>query len=210
MMDEAIKFRIKPNVFLYALEASRFYLVVTFGIALAMMPVAYLRTGLPIGGLMLRIVFSIYGLMSIILLAFAALFALCAEFIVTNKRAIVRLTLAGVYDNVSIPLESIRTIEIRSYSTRYGSVYFNCDDASSLDGLESNDESQLQISDDLGGEPFSAIVRRSRHVASLIVKPSRALAWLSMPSTSPALSGFYGFRQFGTFANLILELQATA
>jgi hypothetical protein len=210
MTDEVIKFRIKPNVFLYTFEASRFYLVVTFGIAIAVMPVAYFKTGLPIGGLMLQIVLSVYGVMSVIFLIFATLFALCVEFIVTNKRAIVRLALGGINDNVSIPLESIRSIEIHAYSTRYGSVYFNRDDALSPECIQFHDGSRLQISNEMRAASLSPAVGRSRPVANLIVKPGRAWAWLSMPSTSPALSGFYGFRQFDTFANLILELQAAA
>jgi len=110
--------------FLYAFEASRYYLVVTLGIAFAVMPVIYLKTGLPIGGLMLRIVLSVYGVLSIIFLILVGLLALCVEFIVTSKRAIVPVALIRVNDNVSIPLELIRTIEIRSYSALYGSVYF--------------------------------------------------------------------------------------
>jgi hypothetical protein len=210
MIDEVVKFRIKPNVFLYTFEASRFYLVLFLGIAFAVMPVAYLKTGLPIGGLMLRIVLSVYGVLSIIFLVLVALIALCVEFIVTNRRAIVRLTLGGVNDNVSIPLESIRTIEIRSYGKRYGSVYFDRDEALPPDGLQFYDGTSSQTSDYLRAASFSPAVARTRRVANLVVRQGRALAWLSMPSTSPALSGFYGFRQFDTFANLILELQATA
>jgi hypothetical protein len=208
VIDEMIKFRAKPNVILYAFEASRFYLVLTLGIALAVMPLAYFRTGLPIGGLMLRIVFSVYAVMSVIFLMLVTLLALCVEFIVTNKRAIVRVALVRVNDNISIPLESIRAIEVRSYSARYGSVYFDCDEASPPIGLQFDDGLGSQTSDHLRSASFGPVVGRARRVANLIVKPGRA--WLSMPSTSPALSGFYGFRQFETFANLILELQATA
>jgi hypothetical protein len=208
VIDEVIKFRAKPNVFLYAFEASRFYLVLTLGIAFAVMPLAYFKTGLPIGGLMLRIVFSVYAVMSVIFLILVILLALCVEFIVTNKRAIVRVALVRVNDNISIPLETIRTIEVRSYSARYGSVYFDRDVVSLPSGLQFDGGLGSQTSDHLRSASFGPVVGRARRVANLIVKPGRA--WLSMPSTSPGLSGFYGFRQFETFANLILELQATA
>ena len=206
--DEVIKFRAKPNVFLYAFEASRFYLVLTLAIAFAVMPLAYFKTGLPIGGLMLRVVFSVYAVMAVIFFILVVLLALCVEFIVTNKRAIVRVALVRVSDNVSIPLETIRTIEVRSYGARYGSVYFDRGEALLPNGFRSDDGLGSPASNHLRSASFGPAIGPARRVANLIVKPGKA--WLSMPSSSPALSGFYGFRQFDTFVNLVVELQATA
>jgi len=109
MIDEVVKLRVKPNAFLYALEASRLYLVLMFAVALVMMPVAHLKTGLPIGGLMLATVFTTYGALSSIFFVAVIFAAHCMEFIVTNKRVIVRASLMGrTQDNISIPIESIK------------------------------------------------------------------------------------------------------
>jgi hypothetical protein len=40
------------------------------------------------------------------------------------------------------------------------------------------------------------------------VKPCGLPIWLSFPATNPPVLGFYGFKNFYTFAKLILELQS--
>jgi hypothetical protein len=178
--EEIIKIRTKPNAFLYASEALRLFFVSALAITLVLLPVAHLRTGLPIAGLMLRIALTVYCTFACFFFVFVFFLACCTEFIVTDKRVIVRRTLIGrMCDKISIPIESIVTVELRSYSAYYGSVYFIWDQAV-----------------------------RTRRIANLVVKRGWAAAWLSMPSTSPALSGFYGFRDFDGFAKLILEQQA--
>jgi hypothetical protein len=197
-------------VFLYALEASRYYFVVMLALSFALVPVVHFKTGLPIGGFMLLLVLTVYGTLSSILFVVVVFAARCVEFIITNKRVIVRVSLMRrIKDNISIPIESIKSIEVRSYNARYGSVYFKCDEASPLDDLESCDGSRLQTSDHSLLPSFDPAVDRRRHLASPVVRSDRVSIWLSMPS-SPPLSGFYGFREFDTFAKLVAELQTAA
>ena len=180
MIDEIVRLKVKPNVLLYAFEASRYYFVVTLAILLVLIPVIHFETGLPIGGLMLKIVLTTYCVLLSIFFALVLFVAHCMEFIVTSKKVIVRASLMGrVKDNISIPIRSIKTIEIRSYNARYGSVYFKCDGTSPLG-----------------------------RTAKLVARSGWVPIFWSMPSSSPPLSGFYGFRHFHALAKLVAELQA--
>jgi hypothetical protein len=210
MIDEVVRFKTKPNALLYALEASRYYFVVTLAMSFALMPVAHFKTGLPIYGLMLPIVLTVYGALLSTFFVLVVFVARCVEFIVTNERVIVRVSLMKrMNDNVSIPIKSIRRIEVRSYNARYGSVYFKCNEASPLDDMKSCDGSRSQISDHSRPPSFDPPVDGSRRLANLVVRSDWGAIWLSMPS-SPPLSGFYGFRHFDTFAKLVADLQAAA
>jgi hypothetical protein len=205
MIEEVVRLRVKPNVFLYAFEASQFYLVVMLAMSLVLMPVIHFKTGMPIGGLMLRIVLTIYGVILSIFFVAVVFVAHCMEFIVTNKKVIVRVSLMRrMQDNISIPIESIKSIEVRSYTAHYGSVYFECDETSPLDDLQPYDGSQSNYS-----RPAPVDDRPLR-----LINPVVWSGWgprrRTMTSSSSPLSGFYGFRHFDTFAKLVAELQAAA
>ena len=202
-IDEDVRFRVRPNAFLYALEASRFHLVVALAISFAIMTFVQFRTGLPIGRFMLVLALEIYGLLSLVFFLFLVFLARGIEFVITNKRVIMRVSLMGrVKDNISLPIELIIRIEVRFYNSRYGSVYFECDEAPCLDDLEPYDDSPQS-----GLVSFSRRADRPRRLASVIVKSGWVPMWLSMRVTSAPLSGFYGFKHFDAFAKLVPELQ---
>jgi hypothetical protein len=105
------------------------------------------------------------------------LIALGAEFILTDEDAIIRV---GIYARYwSIPIEDVASVEVRTYGQQYGSVYLERCKAGR-------------------GEP------RRRPIN---IKTGNASIWLSLPSSWPALVGFYGFRNFDAFANLIVGLR---
>jgi hypothetical protein len=79
----------------------------------------------------------------------------------------------------SIPIEDVASVEVRTYGQQYGSVYLERCKAGR-------------------GEP------RRRPIN---IKTGNASIWLSLPSSWPALVGFYGFRNFDAFANLIVGLR---
>ncbi len=210
-IDEVVRLRVKPNVLLYAFEASKVYFVVMLAMAFVLLPAAHFKSGLPIGGLMLAITLTGFSAIFSIFFVAVILAGRCMEFIITNSRVIVRASfMRDVRDNISIPIESIRRIEIRRYNARYGSVYFEWDDAPPLDGLPASNVSPRNVFDHSRVSPDDPAAGRSRHFANLVVRPGWAPIWLSMPSSSPPLSGFYGFRHFDTFAKLVAELQARA
>jgi hypothetical protein len=211
VIDEVVRLRVKPNVFLYALEASRYFFVAALPLLFFSMLVAHFRTGVPIGsGLMLQVALSIYALLSFIFFVLMVFMARHVEFIITNKRVIVRASLLRrVKDNISIPIGSIKRIEVRSYNARYGSVYFDDDEAAPLADLRRYDDSRSQILDPSRPPSFDPAADRTRRLATLDVRSDWASIWLSMPSSS-SRSGFYGFEHFDTFAKLVAELQQTA
>jgi hypothetical protein len=207
MSNDVVRFRAKPNALLYAVEASRLFFILMLVVALLLMLVAHLATGIPVGGFMLGIVAAVYGAMSVIAFVAVVCFARCMEFIVTNKRVIVRASLMGrTQDNISIPIESISSIEVQPYNACYGSVYFEWGSALPLENLP-HDGSRSQISN-YSCPAFNSAADRSRRVGNLVVR-SRPM-WRSITSTAPPLSGFYGFRHFNSFAELVAELQAGA
>jgi|SRR5665213_1392067 len=200
-VEQVVRLRVKPNVFLYAFEASQFYLVVMLAMSLMLMLAFHFKAGAPISGLMLLIVLTVYVVIFSIFFVGMAFVAHCTEFIATNKTVIVRASLMGrTKDNTSIPIQSIKGIEVRSYSSRYGSVYFECDEATPPDGFRS------RIFDHSCPVPPDPPLDRSRHPVNVVLRFGWAPKWSSMTSTS----GFYGFRNFDTFAKLVAELQAEA
>jgi hypothetical protein len=208
VIDEVVRLRVKPNAFLYALEASRLHFVIALVMSFVLMPAVHFRTGLPIGGFMLLLVLTVYGLLSSIFFVLVVFAARCVEFIATSDRA---HDSNGKNKRQYFYSNRIdKSIEIRSCNARYGSVYFKCDEGSPLDDLQPYDGSRSQIPNQLRPPSFNPAVDRPRRLANLVVRSGSAPVWLSMPSTSPPLSGFYGFRHFDTFTKLVLELQAAA
>jgi hypothetical protein len=203
VIDEVVRFKVKPNAFLYAFEASQFYLMVMLAMSLVLMSVFHFKTGTPISGLTVFIVLTVYGVLFSIFFVGMVFVAHCMEFIATNKRVIVRASLMGrIKDNTSIPIETIKGIEVRSYNSRFGSVYFQCDEASPLNNSQPYDGFRSQISPALG----NPAVDRSRRPANVVMSFGWTPRWPWLTSTS----GFYGFRHFDTFARLVAELQAAA
>jgi hypothetical protein len=101
-------------------------------------------------------------------------------FIATDKRAIVRFSFWGMTtDGLSIAIETVEHIEINSYGATYGSVYLN-----SPIRHARNEATRASIP-----------IERSNSIWSI---------WRSM-TTWPRLLGFYGFKGFDEFADIISE-----
>lgn len=96
-------------------------------------------------------------------------------------------------DVLSIAIETVKHIEIRSYSGAYGSVYLNYDKSS-----------PRQSSKDI--EPYRkpGAVRHTQNEAARASVPIARTdsIWASM-STWQGWLGFYGFKGFDEFANII-------
>src|ERR1700730_17959502 len=123
---ETIRFQVKPNAFLYALEASRFPLLMMSAMLVLLFLFALLKTGVPIA-LATRIALIVYGISCLMLLVGVMIAARCMVFMITNKRVIVRTSVMGkIRDKISIPIDAIESIEVRCYDERHGSVYLNC------------------------------------------------------------------------------------
>jgi len=172
----------KPNVFLYALEATRLPFLSLFALVLILGLMFRIRTDqLPVE-VMVRIVLVLYGGGCFLFFWYVALLARNIELLVTDKRVAVRLTIFGYSrDKISIPLSLIEGIETRTYNGHYGSVYFTRFD------------------------PTTDFPPRSS--AKLTTRTDCASFWLSMPLSSPPLTGFYGFKNFEAFANLVSQAQ---
>ena len=187
--NETIELNVKPNPFLYALEATRFFwFVVVFPLAVALL---FSFRGLPLY-LSLEVGLTTYFVAFFVLFTGTLLKACATAFIVTNKRVLLRTSILRSVDWINIPIQEIQTLETRSYNARYGSVFISSDA-----GGRSATQSALADNPGVQGR------------ANLVVKPSGLSIWLSVPFTVPFLRGFYGFRRFDTFANLILELQSS-
>jgi hypothetical protein len=198
---ETIQLKVKPNAFLYALEASLFPLLIMFAMLAPLFAFALLKTGVPIG-LATRMALMVYGISCFMLLVGMMIAARCMVFMITNKRVIVRTSVMGkISDKISISIGSVESIELRCYDARHGSVYLNC--RKTLPDHVSRSE----ISDDTRPVWLDGSVKRPRPLAGPAVRSGRASIWLSTPSST---AGLYGFRHFDTFATLIVELQAAA
>jgi hypothetical protein len=191
--DETVRLWVKPNPFLYALEATRIYFLITVFL-FAVIQAVYAR-GLPLY-IAIKIAVTCYFFGHFIFFMVTVLLACCVVLIVTDKRVLVRVSFIWTVDSVAIPIQDIEQIEVRSYGARYGSVYIDYSDAS-----------RSSLSPDfLHNEPLQMSKARSRR-ARLVLKPCGLPIWLSAPFTRPQLRGFYGFKQFDEFARLILDLQ---
>jgi hypothetical protein len=200
---ETIKLAVKPNTFLYALEATRIYLVMMSFVFL-LIPYLHFKEGVPMGRLTLLVVMLYLGGYCILFTA-AVILARGLDFIITTKRVILRSSVIGrKSDKISIPIKSIKSVEVRCYDAQHGSVYLKCRQALPDDGLPPD---IFSCSHPTSLHPS---VDQSLRLASLTVKSGWASIWLSTPSSSPSLTGFYGFKHCDAFATLIVELQAAA
>jgi hypothetical protein len=198
---ETIKLKVKPNAFLYALEASRLPLLMMLALLAPLFAFALLKTGVPIG-LATRMTLIVYGIGCVMFLAGVMIAARCMVFMITNKRVIVRTSVLGkISDKISISIGSIESIEVRCYDARHGSVYLNC--TKTLP----DHVSRSDIPDDTRPVSLHGPVKQPRPLASPKVRSGRASIWFSTPSS---LAGFYGFRDFDTFATLIVGLRSAA
>jgi hypothetical protein len=178
--NETVRFSMKPNPVFYALEVTwQMLLVFTAlgGILLVFSPVFLLTTYFLVG-------------LAIFIVAFVT--ARHLMFIVTDKRAIVRFSSSvKTTDELSIAIETVKRIEITSYGATYGSVYLACEEPSPREnsrGSEPDDPQPRPIR-----RPFVPIER----TASIWILLSNWPRWL----------GFYGFKGFDEFANIISEQQ---
>jgi hypothetical protein len=199
--NETVRFSMKPNPFLYALEVTLYILLVWTAIVLS--------TGVPIlwpgsysqrGVVLLLITYVLLGPTLFIAVFIAACLLM---FVVTDKRAIVRFSFWGLTtDALSIAIESVKRIEINSYGAKYGSVYLSYDKTSPLENSKDSEP------DDPQPQP----IRRARDEAtraSIPIKRNDSIwgsnsIWSSM-NFWPHLLGFYAFKGFDEFANIISE-----
>lgn len=114
--DETVRFSVKPNPFLYALEVTRHTLLA--GTAGALSIIFFPFMGLPFmwpGLYSERVVVVLlitYALLGLALLIVAFVTACCLTFVVTDKRAIVRFSSSAmISDDLSIAIESVEHIE---------------------------------------------------------------------------------------------------
>jgi hypothetical protein len=186
-INETVRFSVKPNPLLYALEFTLYILLVAAAVELSI--------GIPLGwpgvhsraSVLLLITFVLLGL-SLFIVAVAT--ACHLVFVVTDKRAIVRFSFWGMTtDGLSIAIESVKHIEVISYGATYGSVYLKCDERSARENSNGSEPDDPQ-----------PVLR-----ASIPIKRT--------DSIGPTLNiwrrflGFYGFKGFDEFANIISEQQ---
>ena len=119
-VDEVVKFRTRPNPLLYSLEATRIYFAILMFVSILAIPLLYLAKGVSITFLV-ELLFLTNCALFVIFFVAVALKALGIAFVVTNKRVIVQAPLGS---RVSIPFKDIKSVEVRCYGPRYGSVYF--------------------------------------------------------------------------------------
>jgi hypothetical protein len=193
--DEIVLFTEKPNALLYALEVTRHNLL--FWSAAGGIPLIctliYTQGSLLSAGVLVLITYFLLGLF---LLIVAFVTACCLMFVLTNKRAIVRFSFWRMTtDGLSIAIETVRCIEIYSYGATHGNVYLNSDKTSPRENSKSS-------------EPQPEATRRASNELAEAPVPIKRTAslWGSM-SNWPRLLGFYGFKGFDEFANIISEQQ---
>ena len=176
--NETVRFNMKPNPFLYALEFTRRTLLAVTIVGL-FTGIPFFMPGIYSGRAVLLLLIA-YAFLGLLLFLVAFVTACHLVFVVTDKRAIVRFSFWGMTtDGLSIAIETVKHIEIKSYGATYGSVYLN------------------------------SPIRRARNEAtraSILTERSNSIwsIWRSM-STWPRLLGFYGFKGFYEFANIISE-----
>jgi hypothetical protein len=183
----------KPNPFLYAFEVTLYALLVAGAVVLC--------TGLPIlwpgsyserGAIILLITYVLLGL-ALFIVEFVI--ACRLMFVITDKMAIVRLSFWGIETDVlSIAIETVNHIEINSYGATYGSVYLSYDEMSPRENSEDGEPD----------DPQPRPIRRARNETTMASIPVRRFGsiWRSM-NIWRRLLGFYGFKGFDEFANII-------
>jgi hypothetical protein len=112
--------------------------------------------------------------------------------VVTDKRAIVRSSFGQTTtDGLSIAIESVKRIEITSYGATYGNVYLTYDETSPRENSKDSEPDNPQ----------------PRPIRRAFVPIERAASIWVFINTWPRLLGFYGFKSFDEFANIISEQQ---
>lgn len=174
--NETVRFCMKPNPFFWALEVTRNMLL---------MFTAFGGIVLILSPILLLTAYALFGL-AVFIVAFVT--ARHLMFVVTNKRAIVRSSFGRTTtDRLSIAIEGVKRIEITSFGATYGSVYLSYDEPSPRENSEDSEPDDPQS------------IRRA------FVPIERAPSiWISL-SNCPRWLGFYGFKGFDDFANIISE-----
>jgi hypothetical protein len=196
--DEVILFEERPNVFLYALEATRIGFLIGAVAVFAGLLVIYSK-GLHVSVVHLAFLELIGYVLGMFCFFLAGVFKACFfTIIATNRRAVVRFSGWGMAttDGVSIEIEAITRIETNSYGATYGSVYLKSDEASRHKSSRSSEHafSEQRVPPYISDEPSDLAVPIKRTVS----------IWRSMPFT-PRLYGFYGFKRFDGFASIVSE-----
>jgi hypothetical protein len=197
---ERIRLKVRPNAFLYALEASRIHLLIMLAMVALPIPI-HMERGFSLAFLapLMLILFGLFGAFLFVILMIAAR---CMMFIITDNRAIVCMSVMGrITDRMSVPIESIESIEVSSYNARYGSVYLK------RYGASPHRVSPSDSPDYSRGASSRGRMGRPRGLAIPILRSGWASIWFSTPSPK---FGFYGFEHFEAFAALIAELRAAA
>lgn len=197
--NETVRFSMKPNPFFYALEVTIYALLVWTAVVLStgvpiLWPESYSEKGV-------TLLLTTYALLGPILFVAVVVTACQLVFVVTDKRAIVRFSFCGLTtDALSIAIESVTRIETNSYGAKYGSVYLKYDKKSPLENSKDSEP------DDPQPRPIQR-ARDGATRASIPIKRNNSIwgsnsIWSSMNFWRHLL-GFYGFKGFDEFANLI-------
>jgi hypothetical protein len=177
--NETVRFSMKPNPVFYALEVTWQMLLVFTAL----------------GGILLVfspvVLLTTYFLVGLAIFIVAFVTARHLMFIVTDKRAIVRFSSSvKTTDELSIAIETVKRIEITSYGAAYGSVYLTHEEPSPRENSRGKPD-----------DPQPRPIRRA------FVPIERAASIWILLSKWPRLFGFYGFKGFNEFANIISEQQ---
>jgi hypothetical protein len=126
--DEIVLFAEKPNAFRYAVEVTRYPLIIASVIMLGGIPLLPPSEGSRSQACIVLLI--AYLLLGLVLFMVAFVVARCLTFVVTNGKAIVRFSFwRRTIDGRSITVEAVELIEIISQSATYGSVYLKSDKA---------------------------------------------------------------------------------
>jgi hypothetical protein len=180
--DEVVNFQERPSALLYSLEATRIFIPFLVFLGAVQALLFHAAKGLSIVFL-IKLVLTICCLLFPIFFALVMFIALRTTFIVTNRGVVIRISqFGGNVRQLQIPIEDIKSVEVRRYGPRYGSVYFE----RYKDLYEALPRGSVNVKDDLG----------------------RASIWFSLPWGWPPLAGFFGFRNYDAFARLIVDMRA--
>jgi hypothetical protein len=196
--NETVRFSMKPNPFFYALEFTRHALLQGTIIALCCgIPFIFPGFYSVRGVVLLLMTYALFGLPLFIVAYVSACYLM---FVVTDSRAIVRSSFWGMTtDGLSIAIESVKQIAITSFGATYGSVFLSYDKTSPRENSKDSEPDYPQ--------PWP--IRRARNEAtraSIPIKRTTSIG-VSMNNPSPRLLGFYGFKGFDEFANIISDQQ---
>jgi hypothetical protein len=191
--NETVRFSMKPNPFLYAFEVTLYVLLVGAAIVLSTgVPILWPRMYSEKAAVIILITYVLFGLALFIIVLFIACHLM---FVVTDKRAIVRFSFWGMTtDGLAIAIETVNQIEINSYGATYGSVYLSCYKTSPR-------ETSIGSEPDC---PQPRPIRRARNEATRTSIPIKRFdsIWRSL-NIWRRLLGFYGFKGFDEFANIL-------